>query len=548
MSTTTSTKRLTKNNNDNTNRDPSRNMLTSITIKFPSALSPMYYGITPFSIYEGVTQKQSREQQQQQQQQQLRGNNDNKTHDRNANRNEKGQKTDLVTAAPLSQYHPVGIEETVTVTLEELRQMRQEMISLRLELLRLKRHVIGDTRMEDDDEQESTLLLLSPPPPKSIRDETLSPQHQQQQQQQQQQLDKITMKQRQREFERISWEVEQWSKKLLFGDHQEGDNDVWTEMKPNNVIRGMFNRDGRTRAYITWLPDSRHERYRISDDDDDGTRLYPCMKIYSSVDAPFSHVCWYLSQKNHLRDYNDLIADQHDVEIITPSSKICWAQTPQILFIKPRQFTTFCAHRWLKDGTQVVINHAMTSSSYANVGAGRITQSTTTTTPTTMDTTNNNMPKAYALRGANYICPDPDDPENRTLVAMLAHASPGTDIPQWACKTAVNTLAPVEPFKLFHKINQGVKRASLQQQQQQKQQEGGTEPITTMVDAEDFRPGTAHRDNTTRDGRSHRPAGIGQMGYACFWPEGGGLIEKSPVVVTPPPPTSPSPSPTEGGE
>eukprot|EP00977_Amphora_coffeiformis_P006688 scaffold1463_cov76-Amphora_coffeaeformis.AAC.1 len=27
-------------------------------------------------------------------------------------------------------------------------------------------------------------------------------------------------------------------------------------------------------------------------------------------------------------------------------------------------------------------------------------------------------------------------------------------------------------------------------------------------------------------GRSGRPAGIAQMGYACFWPQGGGLQEE----------------------
>ena len=31
--------------------------------------------------------------------------------------------------------------------------------------------------------------------------------------------------------------------------------------------------------------------------------------------------------------------------------------------------------------------------------------------------------------------------------------------------------------------------------------------------------------STLPGGRSPRPAGIAQLGYACFWPNGGGLIE-----------------------
>jgi hypothetical protein len=97
----------------------------------------------------------------------------------------------------------------------------------------------------------------------------------------------------------------------------------------------------------------------------------------------------------------------------------------------------------------------------------------------------------------------PNDPE-KTRIALVAHASPGHDVPQWACKTAVNAMAPIEPFKLFHKINENVKR------NQPKLQElmSKTEMVSSL-------PG----------GRSPRPAGIAQMGYACFWPKGGGLQE-----------------------
>jgi hypothetical protein len=64
-------------------------------------------------------------------------------------------------------------------------------------------------------------------------------------------------------------------------------------------------------------------------------------------------------------------------------------------------------------------------------------------------------------------------------------------------------LAPIEPFKLFHKINQNVKRNQPQLRERMAQAE--------MVSL----PG----------GQSPRPAGIAQLGYACFWPNGGGLQE-----------------------
>jgi hypothetical protein len=68
----------------------------------------------------------------------------------------------------------------------------------------------------------------------------------------------------------------------------------------------------------------------------------------------------------------------------------------------------------------------------------------------------------------------------------------------------VNALVPIEPFKLFHRINENVKRIQPQLRERLQQAE--------MV-------------STLPPGRSPRPAGIAQMGYACFWPNGGGLKE-----------------------
>lgn len=134
--------------------------------------------------------------------------------------------------------------------------------------------------------------------------------------------------------------------------------------------------------------------------------------------------------------------------------------------------------KWLRDGTQVVVNQACDEYKEKNLKA-----------------------TAFALRGATYIGRDPNFPE-KTRITLLAHASPGNDVPIWACKTAINAIVPVEPFKLIHKINEGIKKnkAELERNPQD----------TEMV-------GIA--------GGTSRPAGLCQMGYACFWPKGGGVME-----------------------
>lgn len=255
----------------------------------------------------------------------------------------------------------------------------------------------------------------------------------------------------------------------------------------------------------------RDSRGAAADKSDDTE--YPCIKVFTTIDAPIDAVCAYLSQEDAFPDYNDIVEKYKDIEEISPHSKICWSQSPQILFLKPRDFVTFCHHHWTKDGNQVVVNQA---TEHPDLPGNR-------------EEREGKACRAYALRGANckflflyllilsapyneilmsssccskVISRDPDDPE-KTTIAILAHANPGGNVPQWAAKTAVNALAPIEPFKLFHKINQNVKRNQPQLRERMAQAE--------MVSL----PG----------GQSPRPAGIAQMGYACFWPNGGGLKE-----------------------
>ena len=69
-------------------------------------------------------------------------------------------------------------------------------------------------------------------------------------------------------------------------------------------------------------------------------------------------VCKYLSQEANMSEYNDLVVAYRDLEDISHNAKITWSKCPQILFIKPRDFVTFCHYRYRKDGTQIVLNQA----------------------------------------------------------------------------------------------------------------------------------------------------------------------------------------------
>jgi hypothetical protein len=110
---------------------------------------------------------------------------------------------------------------------------------------------------------------------------------------------------------------------------------------------------------------------------------------------------------------------------------------------------------------------------------------------------------SYLIRPVIVLSRCPDDPE-KTRITIVAHANPGGGVPQWASKTAVNALVPIEPFKLFHKINVNVKRNEPELRQRLQEAE--------MV-------------STLPDGRSPRPAGMALLGYACYWPNGGGMKE-----------------------
>lgn len=228
------------------------------------------------------------------------------------------------------------------------------------------------------------------------------------------------------------------------------------------------------------MPDSRRDG--VSDDNKSGsTQTYPCVKCIATIDAPLDDVCSFLADKDNVPLYNELVVGHRDVEEITPHSKITWCQSPKIMCIKPRDFVTFCYHRWRKDGAQVIVNQAVEHE----------------TLPGVMNEKDGDVCRAFALRGANFITRHPDDPD-KTIITILGHADPGGGLPQWVMSTAVNAVVQIEPFRLFHNINKGVCDCR-------------SLPRTEMV--------------MNLPGRSTKAAGMSQLGYGCFWPNGGGLIE-----------------------
>eukprot|EP00984_Skeletonema_dohrnii_P039118 scaffold43137_cov144-Skeletonema_dohrnii-CCMP3373.AAC.1 len=354
-------------------------------------------------------------------------------------------------------------------TMLELREMREEIISLREELHAVKKRL----RDEEDEERGQRSLGRLPSDGELDMDGFVEEEAEQ----------SSGKRSRKRDFDRISKEVEKWASNILFEEERTGNG--WKEISCNNMMRKKFNRDGRTQVYLKWMSDSRDEQDRESGISDKNSLDYPCIKCYATIDAPMETVCSFLSNEETIPIYNELVVDHDDIEEITPHSKITWTKMPKVLFVKSRDFVTFCSHRWWRDGTQVIVNQACEHDDRPGVmveGQGDAT-------------------RGFALRGANFISKDPNDPD-KTRISILAHANPGGGLPQWAMNTAVNGVVQIEPFKLFHKINEGA--CNYQHQSSASSQ-------------------TAHVNSLP--GRSAKPAGIAQLGYTCFWPNGGGLKE-----------------------
>mmetsp|Transcript_33015 Transcript_33015/g.49878 ORF Transcript_33015/g.49878 Transcript_33015/m.49878 type:complete len:342 (-) Transcript_33015:224-1249(-) len=218
---------------------------------------------------------------------------------------------------------------------------------------------------------------------------------------------------RKHDFEIIGEKVENWAKDILQQDSNSRNG--WTEIEC--VRSKAFQVDQlKTKQYVKWMPDS---RFATPPDQQN----HPCMRLHAVLDVPFPIVCRYLSQHHRLKEYNSLLVDQSDVEVLTPHSKVCWSQSKKLLFIEPRDFITFCSHRWLKDGAQLVVSQACDHPKY----------------PYTPGVTL----RAYNLRAATYLIPS----KGKTEIIMLAHCNCGKDLPEWAVRAAVKVLA--NRLKLF---------------------------------------------------------------------------------------------------
>jgi cell division septum initiation protein DivIVA len=224
-----------------------------------------------------------------------------------------------------TKQRPPKLKDSMYEALEELRILRQEMERMNKELHSLKLKMMGE-------EDEESLILQ----PESMSDEAKA-------------QARMMRRKKQKEAEKLAREIESWAQRLL----QEGEEEGWKEVECNKMMRGTVNESGRTTVYMKWMQDSRADKANKADTSD-----YPCIKCYSTIDAPLEDVCTYLSEEAASADYNDVVDKHKDVEEISPGAKICWSQSPQILFIKPRDFVTFCHHRWKSDGTEVIVNQA----------------------------------------------------------------------------------------------------------------------------------------------------------------------------------------------
>ncbi|VEU42591.1 unnamed protein product [Pseudo-nitzschia multistriata] len=312
-------------------------------------------------------------------------------------------------------------------------------------------------------------------------------------------------------FERIGRDVEKWAEEIMRDDDTKKDRNIlgaedqdsWTEIFCAKTFRQKFNMGDRKstiqtpRQWVKWMRDSRGR-----DADPDDKQKHPCMKLIATIDAPFPIVCRYLSEKNRFREYNSLLIDQEDVEVLTPHSKICWSQSKKLLFIQPRDFVTYCRHRWLKDGTQLITNQACDHPNATLNITGSNGQNSIR---------NLSGYRAFSLRGATYVSRCPDFPSKRTKIVMLSHCNCGRDVPEWAVRAAVGVLAPIKPFEIIHRIDVGIRKARNELEMAEEKQ-------------------NANSVMTTDTSRSCRPAGMAQMGYACFWPNGGGLVDVNDTI------------------
>ena len=218
------------------------------------------------------------------------------------------------------------------------------------------------------------------------------------------------------------------------------------------------------------------------------------------------------------------------------------------MFIQPRDFVTYCRHRWLNNGrVQFITNQACEHTSSSNDDDDS-DDNDDATTPTS------SKYRAYSLRGATLISPcsstlqDNEEQEQeqekeieRTNIIMLSHCNCGNDIPEWAVRTAVGILAPIKPFEIIHRIEIGIQNARYELEKAEEESSSikmklsssSSSIMKKAISSSSSSSWSSDDDDDERGKkriitrrRSSRPAGIAQMGYGAFWPDGGGLLEE----------------------
>jgi hypothetical protein len=216
------------------------------------------------------------------------------------------------------------LQDSISEAVEELRSLREDIERMRQEIKDMREKILGvdesDAQGIDGGDSSGSV------------GETL-----------------WQRREKQIKADKLALQIESWAQSML----QETEDDGWKRVECNKVVRSTLNPSNRTVAFVKWMKDSREDQ---ADQNDEET--YPCIKCYATIDAPLEAVCSYLAEKSTSPDYNDVVKKHQDLEEISPNAKICWSQSPQILFIKPRDFVTFCHHRWKSDGTEVIVNQA----------------------------------------------------------------------------------------------------------------------------------------------------------------------------------------------
>jgi hypothetical protein len=157
------------------------------------------------------------------------------------------------------------------------------------------------------------------------------------------------------EYETIGKDVEKWALRMIREETTTNNDNGWTEIFCSKAFCRKFNTNHNnnnnntstststsTRQYIKWIPDSRDRKHQgdvvdlnnqnqnSNQNQDSNLQKHPCMKLIATINAPYPIVCRYLSERNRFKEYNSLLIDQKDIEILNSYSKICWSQSKKL--------------------------------------------------------------------------------------------------------------------------------------------------------------------------------------------------------------------------